>query len=72
MYGGTSGVIEAAHDEAPSLGVPRPAGDGAVDDGEPDEHEQADLGETASFGESSAGEGDGDAGEHVLDCAGER
>jgi hypothetical protein len=70
--GGTSRVIETAHDEAPPLGVPGPTGDGAVDDGEPDEHEQADLGETTSFGESSAGEGDGDAGEHVLDCAGER
>lgn len=72
VYGSPSGVIETAHDEAPSLGVPGPTGDGAVDDGEPDEHEQADLGETTSFGESSAGEGDGDAGEHVLDCASER
>ena len=66
--GGTSSIVECSEDVGPTLGVPGPTGDGAVDDGEPDEHEEDDPWESTSFGETSTGEGDGDTGEHVLDC----
>lgn len=66
--GGTSSIVECSEDEGPTLGVPGPTGDRAVDDGEPDEHEEDDSGESTSFSEASTGEGDGDTGEHVLDC----
>lgn len=70
VYGSTSGEIESTEDVRPTASVPGPAGDGAVDDGEPDEHPDHDGTEAATFGETAGGEGDGDAGEHVLVCGG--
>lgn len=39
MHGRSAGVVEPAHPERPTGGVPRPAGDGVVDERRPDEHE---------------------------------
>ena len=39
MHGRSSGEVQAAHLVDPAGGIPGPAGDGVVDDGGPDEHE---------------------------------
>lgn len=46
--GGSTCKIETTHFEDPAGGVPGPAGDGIVDDGGPDEHED-DTGEHATW-----------------------
>lgn len=66
VHGGAAGKVEAAHLVAPARGVPGPAGDGVVDDGGPDEHED-DAGEHApALGDGARGQGDGDGREHAL------
>jgi hypothetical protein len=51
--GSTTGEVETAHLERPALRVPGPVGNGVVDDGGPDEHEN-DAGQHAATVSSSA------------------
>ena len=66
MVGLTSSEIESSHDERPSVGGPSPAGDRAVDDGGPEEHEHEGGSHSSSLSHSSDGEDGSDAGEHAL------
>ncbi|CRK19747.1 hypothetical protein BN1708_000412 [Verticillium longisporum] len=64
--GGAAGKVEAAHAAGPTRRVPCPAGNGVVDDGRPDEHED-DAGQHApTLGDGASSESDGDGGEHAL------
>lgn len=66
MHGGASGEVQPSHLVGPSARIPRPARDGVVYDGRPDEHED-DAGEhAASLGDGTGGERDGDGREHAL------
>lgn len=53
MYGCSAGEVEAAYLVDPARGIPGPAGEGVIDDGGPDEHED-DAGEhAAAFGDGA-------------------
>ena len=66
--GTTAGVIHHAPFVAPAVGVPNPAGEGAVDDGGPDEDEDHGGEEAASFGDGTHDNGGGDSTElHLQD-----
>lgn len=66
VHGGAAGEIQAAHLERPPGGVPRPAGDGVVDDRGPDEHEDDAGQHAAALGDGARGERDRDGAEHAL------
>ena len=66
MDGRSTCEIKPAKDKRPSIGVPRPAGDGVVDDGGPDEDENHNRAETTAFSDGTHGEGGGDGSEHKL------
>jgi hypothetical protein len=61
-----AGKVIAAHNVAPAIGVPSPAGDGIVNDGGPAEGEDHGRQKTAAFGGGANGECDRDGGEHAL------
>ena len=54
--GSSTGEVEAAKDEGPAVGVPRPAGDGVVYDGRPDEDENHNRTKTTALSNSTDGE----------------
>lgn len=56
VNGGSTSEIETTHVEDPSLRVPCPACDRAVDDGQPAEEEDHDGADFGSFGETTNGE----------------
>lgn len=58
--GCSSGEIETTEDERPTVRVPGPACDGAVDDGEPDEEEDHDGANLGSLGKATNREDSGD------------
>src|SRR5690349_10784263 len=47
---GSAGEIETTHEEGPAIRVPRPAGDGVVDQSRPDEDENEAWKHTATVG----------------------
>lgn len=66
MHGSTTGEVQATHLDGPSIGVPGPAGDGIIDDGGPDEHEDDAGQHTTALGNGTGSKGHGDGGEHAL------
>lgn len=58
--------IETSHHERPTGRVPRPACNGIVDDGGPDEHEHHGWEHATSFRDGTDQECDRDAGKHTL------
>lgn len=66
VHGGSASEVEAAHLGDPAGWVPGPAGDGVINDGGPDEHEDDAGQHAAALGDSADGQGDGDGGEHAL------
>lgn len=64
--GGATGKVETSHLVRPAARIPSPAGDGVVDDGGPDKHEDNAGQHTAALSDCASGEGDGDGREHAL------
>ena len=56
MDGSSAGKVEPAEDEGPAVGVPRPAGDGVVYDGRPDEDENHNGTKTTALSNSTDSE----------------
>ena len=54
--GSSTGEIVTTHDKGPTVGVPRPARDGIVNYGRPDEDEDEHRTETGAFSEATDGE----------------
>lgn len=52
-----AGKVEAAHDKAPAVGAPSPAGDKVVDKGAPEENEDQGGHDAAALGGSADGQG---------------
>lgn len=53
----STGVVHDSVFESPAVEVPCPAGDGAVDEGSPEEHENHEWKNAATFGDSSSDDG---------------
>ncbi len=53
----TTSVVEDSIVESPPVDIPRPAGDGAVDQGRPEEHEDHERKDSTTFGDGSSGDG---------------
>lgn len=66
VYGGSTSEIKSTEKISPSVRVPGPTCDGAVDQGEPTKDEREDGSDTGTFGETGCGEDGGDDGEHAL------
>ena len=66
MNRSTSCKIKATNDAAPTIGVPRPAGNRVVDDGGPDEHKDEAGEHAATLGNGAGRKGDSDGTEHTL------
>lgn len=62
----TAGVVENAVFETPSVGIPDPIGQRAVDECGPKEGEDHARDDTASLGDGSDSKGGGDSTEHHL------
>jgi hypothetical protein len=60
VNGGTTGKVESSETTSPSVGTPSPGGDGAVDDGQPDEDKDHDGSDLGSFSETSDSEDNSD------------
>lgn len=67
LDGPSAGVVEDAPAVRPAGGVPDPAGDGAVDKGEPAEGEGDEREDAAAFAEGADVDAGGDGGEHALE-----
>jgi hypothetical protein len=66
LDGTAAGVVEDAVFEGPAIGVPDPAGDGAVDEGGPPEGEDHGGDEAAALGDGAHDDCGGDGAEHHL------
>ena len=66
LDGAAAGVVEDAVFVGPAVGVPDPAGDGAVDEGGPPEGEDHGGDEAAALGDGAHDDGGGDGAEHHL------
>lgn len=66
LDGAAAGVVEDAVFEGPAVGVPDPAGDGAVDEGGPPEGEDHGGDEAAAFGDGAHDDCGGYGAEHHL------
>lgn len=64
--GGHTGIIQNAELEGPSVDIPHPAGDGAVDEGHPEKGEDHGGQQAASLGDGAHDDGDGNGGELQL------
>jgi hypothetical protein len=65
--GSTSSEIESAQLVDPTVGVPRPAGNGIIDNGCPDKDEDDGRKHTTTLGDSANGESRGNSSEHTLE-----
>lgn len=66
VNGSSTGKVEAAELERPSLRVPRPVGDGIVDERRPDERKHEEGTQSSSLGTSSDRKDGSDRSEHGL------
>lgn len=67
MHGRAAGKVQTAHDEAPAVGTPGPAGNKVVDEGGPEENEDEGRQDTATLCGGADGECGGQGGEHSLE-----
>lgn len=65
--GCATGEVKAAHDECPSIRIPRPASNGVVDECRPQEGEHNRGPETSALSDCAKCEYGGDGGEHQLE-----
>lgn len=66
MHGRATCKVQPAELIRPPGRVPRPAGDGVIDDGGPDKHEDDAWKHAAALGDGTHGECDGDSAKHAL------